>query len=107
MRVVRFCDWLIKDGKNVRIADQVLRCGTSIGANVSEAQQAQSKKDFIHKMSIALKEANETKYWIELLLASEKISQKMANELLSDIKEILKILSSIVKTTKENESKRK
>ena len=81
--------------------DQVLRSGTSIGANVTEAGSAQSKKDFAHKMHIAFKEANETRYWLELLVASETISQKTADGLLNDITELIKLLASILKTSNQ------
>ena len=82
------------------ISHQIMKSGTSIGANISEATYAQSKKDFVSKMSVALKEANETKYWIELL-EGEYISKKEADSLLGDVMEILKMLISIVKNSKE------
>ena len=78
-----------------------MRSGTSIGANVSEAQQAQSKADFISKISIALKETTETKYWLRLLNASEYLSDYEIKTILSDCVEIEKILTSILKSSKE------
>lgn len=78
----------------------MLRSGTAIGALVREAEQAESKADFIHKMAIALKEANETAYWIELLTQSEYLDEKAGKSLQADTTELLKLLTSIIKTTK-------
>ena len=83
------------------LTNQLLRSGTSIGANVSEAQFAQSKKDFASKMTIALKEANETKYWIRLLKEIGSISAEEANKFLLKLDEIFRLLISIVKSSKE------
>lgn len=86
--------------KEFVLSNQLLRSGTSIGANIREAEHAQSKADFIHKMSIALKEANEADYWIELFLACKLLP---CEELLSPnkkIKELLRLLTSIIKTSK-------
>jgi len=74
-----------------------LRSGTAVGVLVHEAEQAESKTDFIHKMTIALKEANETKYWIELLFQSNCIDQTAHNSIKTDLTEILKLLISIIK----------
>ncbi|GAB6137408.1 hypothetical protein JCM15060_05970 [Halanaerobaculum tunisiense] len=79
-----------------------MRCGTSIGANVSEAIEGQSRKDFSAKLSISLKEASETEYWIRLLVETEILSEKTGKSLLSDLEEISKLLKSIIKTTKKN-----
>jgi four helix bundle protein len=84
------------------LAKQVLRSGTSIGANVEEACSAQSRKDFIHKLSIAQKEAFETRYWLRLLRDSGEIKAEYANSMLNDCDELISILTSIIKTTKEN-----
>jgi len=81
------------------ISQQLLRSGTSIGANINEAIHAQSRKDFLSKMNIALKEAMETEYWLKLLIATEYIED---NNILNDCLEIKKILHSIVKTTKNS-----
>jgi four helix bundle protein len=86
--------------KEFVIARQVLRSGTSIGALVREAEQAESKPDFVHKLSIALKEANETEYWLLLLLKSNYLSATEAESVLRDNKEMLKLLTSIIKATK-------
>ena len=86
------------------ISKQILRSATSVGANVEEAIAAQSRKDFIHKMSIASKEARETKYWINLLYDSSYINQKDYEDLKNDIEEILRIIGSIQKTIKNRNS---
>ncbi|HKJ80902.1 MAG TPA: four helix bundle protein [Ignavibacteriaceae bacterium] len=83
--------------KEFIISKQLLKCGTSIGANVNESIAAQSKKDFISKMSIAAKEARETKYWLQLLQESQLVSTDY-NKYLLKIEEIIKILTSIIKT---------
>ncbi len=88
--------------KEFVISKQLLRSATGIGANVEEALAGQSKKDFIHKMSIASKEARETKYWLRLLKQSS-ITKIEIDTFLNDIDEIIKILTSIIKTSAENE----
>ena len=101
VRIVRFCRWLRKKSHDYELASQLLRSGTSIGANVAEAQNGQTRKEFISKMYIAFKETNETIYWLELLKEAEVISQSDAGELLSDANELRKILASIIKTAKQ------
>ena len=81
---------------------QIVRCGTSIGANVSEGQFAQTKPDFLTKMTIALKEANETRFWLKRLYAYGSLSDKEFDSILKDSEEIISILTIITKTTKEN-----
>ena len=81
---------------------QIIRSGTSIGANVSEGQFAQSKADFMTKMTIALKEANETRYWLKRLYAFGSLSEKEYSSIIADNEEIISILTVITKTTKEN-----
>lgn len=88
--------------KEYNLTGQFVRSATSIGANASEAKYAQSRKDFISKMTIALKEANETKYWIRLMIATGYLDKEDGEKLLNDVHEIVRILSSIVKTTTEN-----
>ncbi len=83
------------------LSKQLLRSGTSIGANVNESISATSRKDFINKLSIALKESRETKYWLQLLDKSELVNLKF-DKLLSDVEEIIKILTAITRTTKIN-----
>lgn len=95
--VVEFSDLLIEK-KRFAIADQLLRAGCSIGANVREAQGAESKADFIHKMKVAYKEAEETEFWLELCNCAK--SYPKPELLLDKIEEILKILNSIISTSK-------
>lgn len=83
------------------IAKQLLRSGTAIGALVREAEQAESKPDFVHKMAIALKEANETEYWLELLHETKFLDQTAFSSIHLDIVELIKLLTSIIKSTKE------
>ena len=104
VRIVNLYKFLCKTHREHIISKQLLRCGTSIGANVNEAIAAQSKKDFISKMSIANKEARETKYWIELLIETDYLStnESYVKSLQKEIEEIIKILTSIVKTSQNN-----
>ena len=101
-RIVKAYRYLTKEQKEFIISKQLLRSGTAIGALVREAKFAQSKADFINKMSIALKEANETKYWLSLLHDNEYIDSSSFQSIFEDAKEVTAILVSIVKTTKEN-----
>jgi four helix bundle protein len=102
LRIVKLYQFLAKEQQEFVMSKQLLRSGTSIGANVREGEQAESKADFIHKMAIALKEANETEYWLLLLSKSGYLSEKAFQSIDKDLKEILKILIAIVKTSKEN-----
>lgn len=90
----------LKEAKHYELASQLLRSGTSIGANVAEGTHAQNTGDFIHKLSIAQKESNETNYWIRLLKISNILNEPMAEELLMDCDEIQRILAAILKTSK-------
>lgn len=101
LSVIKTCRNL-KDQKEFEIASQFLRSGTSVGANVEEAQGAQSRKDFIHKMSIAYKEIRESIYWIRLLLDSQIGDNEELQSLKHQATEISKILSSIILTTKNS-----
>lgn len=92
----------LNEKKEYVLSKQLLRSGTSIGANVMEGLRAQSRKDFISKMNIALKEANETEYWIRLLIDSGYLTQDDNREILSECKEVCRILFSIVKTANDN-----
>ncbi len=89
----------------VILAKQFLRSSTSIGANCKESISAQSTKDFIHKLEIALKEARETEYWIEIFIESEIVSRQKMSLLLKEIDEIIRTLVTIIKTSKENAKK--
>lgn len=91
----------LAENKEFILSKQLLRSGTSIGANVREAEHAQSKADFIHKMSIALKEANETEYWLDLLFETKYISVEEFQSVKNKIIEILKLLISIINTSKK------
>ena len=104
VRIVKLYKFLCSNYKEYTMSKQLLRCGTSIGANVNEAIAAQSKKDFVSKMAIASKEARETKYWIDLLIATNYLSKTKDHvaTLQNDIEEIIKILTSIVKTAQNN-----
>jgi four helix bundle protein len=93
---------LCDNKKEFTLSKQLLRSGTSIGANINESQEAQSKNDFISKLSISLKEARESKYWIELLKETGYLTDKEADNILEDLSELLKLLTSIIKKTKEN-----
>lgn len=101
LKVIEVYKFLIGTKKEFVLSKQFLRCGTSIGANIHEAIGSESKKDFIHKLGIALKEARETSYWIRLLSDSQFITQEQATNLNSNCEEIIRILNSIILTTKE------
>lgn len=100
IRIVRLYKFLCEEKKEYILSKQLLRAGTSIGANVTESQQAQSKPDFVSKISIALKEASETKYWIKLLGTTEYLSENQTKSILDDCVEIEKILVTILKSAK-------
>ena len=100
VRTIKLYQYLKKKFGEYEIAQQVIRAGTSIGALVREAEFAESRKDFIHKLYIGLKEANEINYWLELLQATEYINKKMFDSMKKDAEEILKMLVSSVKTVK-------
>lgn len=102
LKIVNLYYLLIKDKKEFVLSKQVLRSGTSIGAMIFESEHAESKPDFIHKLAIAQKEANETEYWIELLFQSKLIILESYNQIISELKELQKIISSIIITTKTN-----
>jgi four helix bundle protein len=102
VRIVKLCKYLKTKKKETVLSKQLLRCGTSVGANVFEAQKAQTTADFYTKMTIALKEANETSYWIRLLYKTEYLTQNEFESIYNDIDEICSILVSITKTTKES-----
>ena len=101
VRVVKLCKYLREEQKEHILTKQLLRSGTSIGANIAEAQQAQSKVDFIHKLSVALKEASETNYWIRLLHATDYLNDKAMESMILDCSELEKMLTTIIKSAKE------
>ena len=100
VRIVNLYKYLTNEKKEFVLSKQLLRSGTSIGANVAEAEQAQSTPDFVSKMSIALKEASETKYWIRLLASTSYLTEAETVSILNDCVEIEKILVSIIKSSK-------
>ena len=102
VRIVKLFQYLVDNKVNYAIPNQILRSGTSIGANVNESVFAQSKKDFINKMHIALKEANETKYCLSLLYESGYINDKQFESMTDDLKNIIGTLVNIIKTSKNN-----
>ena len=102
VRIIKLYKYLLIDKKEYIMSKQVYRAGTSIGANIAESKNAQSKADFISKLSIALKEASETEYWLELLCDSETISEKEFKSLSQDLNVIIGTLIKIIKKTKEN-----
>lgn len=101
LEVIRIYKVLVSDKKEFVLSKQLLRSGTSIGANVHEALSSESKRDFVHKLSIALKESKETSYWLNLLNDSHYILPDQFNKLNNDCIELIKILSSIILTVKE------
>lgn len=100
MDIISIYKLLINERKEFILSKQRLRCGTSIGANVHEAISSESKRDFVHKLSIALKEAKETSYWLNLLNDSEYITIEQFNNLNNNCIELIKILNSIILTMK-------
>lgn len=102
IRVVRLHQFLSGEKKEYVISKQLLRSGTSIGANVKEATQAESKPDFIHKMAIALKEASETEYWLEILKETGYLEKKAFDSIQNDCDELVGLLTTIIKTAKRN-----
>ena len=93
---------MVEEKREYVLSKQILRSGTSIGANIEESVHAQSKVDFIHKLSIVQKEALETNYWLRLLRDSEYLNPKLAESLLEDCEEVQKMLTSSIKTAKLN-----
>ena len=98
VRIVNLYKYLTLEQKEYTMSKQLLRCGTSIGANVSEAQRGQSRADFKAKMCIALKEANETEYWLRLLNRTDYIKQSQFDSIYTDADELISLLTAICKT---------
>jgi len=101
LQVIKLCNNLRENHEYI-ISDQLLKCGTSIGANISEGAYAQSKKDFINKLSIALKESSETEYWLRLIKEAIIVDTKLINELIEQVQEIIKLLIAIINKAKTN-----
>jgi len=103
LRIIKLYKFLCENKREYVLSKQILRCGTSIGANIEEAIGAQSKKDFNAKMTIAYKESRETHYWLRLLKDSDYLTENEFNSILADCEELLKIIGSIIKTLKKKE----
>ena len=99
-RIIKMYQFLTDVKHEYIFSKQIVRCGTSIGANVSESRNAQGAKDFVNKLNIALKEADETEYWLKKLLQGDYITQRQYNSMYADNEEIVKILTKIIKTMK-------
>ena len=102
VRIVKFYKYLCDEKKEYVLSKQILRSGTSIGANVRESKNAQSKADFISKLNIALKEADETQYWLEIMVKSDLIKENQVEALNKDLKEIIAMLVASIKTLRRN-----
>ena len=100
LRVVKSCRLLQERDREYVLSRQLLRSGTAIGALIREAEQAESRADFVHKLSVALKEASETAYWLDLLTESGYLDSVHGQSMMSDTEELLKILTAIIRTTK-------
>ena len=102
VRIVKLCRYIREEKHEYELASQLLRSGTSIGANVSESKNAQSRSDFINKLNIALKESDETSYWLTLLYKADILNEQQFESIHNDCSEIIKLLTTIIKTTKES-----
>jgi len=102
VRIVRIYQFLVDTKKEFVLSKQLLRSGTSVGAMVREAEHAETKPDFIHKMAIAQKEINETLYWLELLSETNFLTKEQFESLNSDAVELIRLITSIIKSTKAN-----
>ena len=102
LRIVRLYQFLCDEKKEYVLSKQLLRSGTSVGALIREAEHAETRKDFIHKISIAQKEINEAIYWIELLKEADYLTVEQFNSINNDAVELIKLITSIVKSTKAN-----
>ncbi len=102
VRTVNFYNFLCDQKKEFIISKQILRSGTSIGANIRESKNAESSSDYVHKLSIALKEADETQYWLEVLSQSNIIEENEYSSMNNDVKELIALLTSIIKNKKQS-----
>ena len=107
VRIVRLAQFLVDDKKEFYLSKQIIRSGTSIGANVEESSSGYTKKDFIFKMGISLRESKETRFWLRLLHDTAYIDDKLYDSLLSDCNELISILTRIIQTSKKNLSDEK
>ncbi|MEJ7681500.1 MAG: four helix bundle protein [Segetibacter sp.] len=104
LRIVKLYWYMVENKREFKLSGQLLLSGTSVGANIEEAIGGSSRKDFKYKLDIAYREARETKYWLRLLRDSDTLEKRLAESLLADCEEILRILGSILKTLKNNSS---
>ena len=102
LRIIKLYQFMADERREYVLSKQVLKSGTSIGANIEESVHAQSKVDFVHKLSIAQKEANEANYWLRLLKDAGYIEEKHAESFLTDCEEIQRLLTASIKTAKSN-----
>ena len=102
VRIMKLYKYLCDEKKEYALSKQLWRSGTSIGANIQEGLSGQSKRDFLMKMNISLKEASETQYWLRLLTATDILTEQESKSILEDCTELIKMLTSIVKTTSAN-----
>ena len=102
LRIINLSKYLVEEKKEYIISKQICKSGTSVGANIAESVYAASKADFINKLQIALKEAGETKYWLDLLQTAEYIIKEQYESIMNDCEELLKLLTASLKTNKKN-----
>jgi len=102
VRIVRLYQFLVNEKSEYVLSKQLLRSVTSIGANIEEADSAHTKKDFIAKLSISLKEAKETHYWLRLMFECNYLDEKMYKSLIDECEELIMLLTSIIKTSRQN-----
>lgn len=100
IRIVKLYKFLKKEHSEYELSQQIVRSGTSVGAIIREAEHAESRKDFLHKLNIGLKEINESIYWLELLFATDYIDKRMFDSIKNDAEELLKMLIASIKTIK-------
>ena len=101
IRIINCYKFLTEEKKEFVLSKQLLRCGTSIGANTRESKNAQSRMDFLNKLNIALKEADETEYWLDLLYATNYLDKNLYDSINTDCVELIKMLTAIIRTLKE------
>ena len=102
LRIVKLYKYLCEEKKEYVLSKQILRSGTSIGANINESQSAESKQDFVHKLGISLKEVRETNYWLKLLNESGYMDKNAFNSIIKDCNELMFMISRIILTSKDN-----
>lgn len=105
LKIVKLYSYLVETKREYKLSGQLLSSGTSIGANIEEAMGGSSRRDFKFKLDISYREARETRYWLRLLRDSDWLEKRLAESLLNDCEEILRILGSILKTIKKNDPK--